>query len=888
MFLQDSAKASAAEAMKAAMSKRNVLSKCKQDAAKTALVSSLGKMDVKDNEVESFVRDAAKTAVADAMVAAMSDTNASPEERREAAKQALAQTLGESAEEIDDTSFELFKNKGAVSVIGDAMKSCSSAASLEETEALKQAKLDKCLSKNAKVALQQALGSTSEPSEVEVKKYVAKAGKSSAVDSRKSCMKAADGNSTKMILCTSDLSELKETIKSSNGGADITAETAEAFVMSGAVSKASEEMISCYRVSKSDQSTLDECKASIAGSVGTFLGKPLEGTRRRLRRNLVGDIKRTTDVQAEEIKTDGVSEHLLDVIKACYDSEVGESGKKACFSNMVKNKEAVEEASGTASVSPVAIQRMKKMAQIKVLKATNEALHGSNTTGSAVKEDLKVYGIDFDAERLKVSEIASRAGSLQVALTAIACDAAGTPSNDCKFGEAREKAVGKGSHGRRLMADSAPKIKREGAEELLARKILAQFETVEGVPSSGNGDAVDGPYKLLRDTKHRDADVAQVKAKLAGEYMVDCLANNGTTFEACKKDAAIFLKNDIHGKRPIDDSLVHAQFTALAHSASCVPECSNEMSLSVSKLGLVTSEIGARKVSAAITIAANTKADCMDVSGKKEADCEAEAKQAFKRLGVKWDYDKSEYLKRTVNALAGAKETGKVTEMRKFRATNTVASYPKKCDSAITEQIKREIDKAVGGSAKTMYTVIDVEEEVWDAKTGFSCEILLSTSFNTDVEIEDIEAIAKQMRPTLSVKGRRLADYVLSVSTSSSLVVTEVDPDNVVNSPGPGSDYSDGGSNESKQKFGLILALTIGGIIVACCTLGACIVYKSSKPKKKMKNYARKSKNDKAGWSKNHGLEMRKNPLRGEATQNNPVHNMATGQKFPGERSTKL
>ncbi len=348
------------------------------------------------------------------------------------------------------------------------------------------------------------------------------------------------------------------------------------------------------------------------------------------------------------------------------------------------------------------------------------------------------------------------------------------------------------------------------------------------------------------------------------------------------------MKNDIHGKRPIDDSLVHAQFTALAHSASCVPECSNEMSLSVSKLGLVTSEIGARKVSAAITIAANTKADCMDVSGKKEADCEAEAKQAFKRLGVKWDYDKSEYLKRTVNALAGAKETGKVTEMRKFRATNTVASYPKKCDSAITEQIKREIDKAVGDSAKTMYTVIDVEEEVWDAKTGFSCEILLSTSFNTDVEIEDIEAIAKQMRPTLSVKGRRLADYVLSVSTSSSLVVTEVDPDNVVNSPGPGSDYSDGGSNESKQKFGLILALTIGGIIVACCTLGACIVYKSSKPKKKMKNYARKSKNDKAGWSKNHGLEMRKNPLRGEATQNNPVHNMATGQKFPGERSTKL
>ena len=127
----------------------------------------------------------------------MSDESATEEERNKAAKEALAQTLGQSPDEIDDTSFELFKSKGAMSVVGDAMKSCSSAADLEEDTAKKNEKLNKCLSGSAKKALKEALGMSSEPSEVDVKKYVAKAGKSSAVDLRKACMKAADGNLTK-------------------------------------------------------------------------------------------------------------------------------------------------------------------------------------------------------------------------------------------------------------------------------------------------------------------------------------------------------------------------------------------------------------------------------------------------------------------------------------------------------------------------------------------------------------------------------------------------------------------------------------------------------------------------------------------------------------------
>ena len=44
----------------------------------------------------------------------------------------------------------------------------------------------------------------------------------------KACMKAADGNLTKIAQCTSDRDEMEETIKSSNGGSDVTAEMAEA------------------------------------------------------------------------------------------------------------------------------------------------------------------------------------------------------------------------------------------------------------------------------------------------------------------------------------------------------------------------------------------------------------------------------------------------------------------------------------------------------------------------------------------------------------------------------------------------------------------------------------------------------------------------------------
>jgi hypothetical protein len=813
-----------------ATSKRNVLSKCKQDAAKKALASTLGKTDVEDNEIESFVRDAAKTAVAEAMVAAMSDNTASPAERKEAAKQALAQTLGESAEDIDDTSFELFKNKGAISAIGDAMASCSSAANLGENEALKKEKMDTCLSNNAKVALQQALGSTSEPSEVEVKKFVAKAGKTSAVDSRKACMKAADDDATKMAKCTSDLSELKATIKSSNGGADVTAETAEAFVMAGAVSKTSEEMISCYRVSKSDQSKLDECKARIARSIGTFLGKPMDSTRRRLQRNLVGDIKRARDVQAEEIKTDGVSGHLLDVIKACHDSEVGESGKKACFSNMGKNKEAVEEVSGTASVSSVAIQRMKKMAQIKVLKATNEALHGSNGTDNAVKEDLKVYGIDFDAERLKVSEIASRAGSLQVALTAIACDAAGTPSNDCKFLEARERAVGSGAHGRRLMSDSAQKIKREGAEELLARKILAQSETREGVLSSGNGGVVDGSYKLLRDAKFQDADVAKVKAKLAGEYMVDCQATNDTTFEVCRQGAAAFLKNDIRGKRPLDDSLVRAQFDIFSHAMGCGANCERETAGSVSKLGLVSSEIGARKISAAITMAADAKVDCLQV-GRTENECDIEAGKAFATLGA--GYGQSQFLQKSVKFLADAKWKGTVTEMKKFHSTTSLAVYPSPCDEDTTASLVRHISKEL--ASLYQHSLVSVQLEAAVNVGTEECQVILVSSLDEQLNLTSIERLARNVtRPFRFSRGRRLS----SVSISTSISVSEVDPKNLAR---PGGSLRDqkyqSMADKVMQNAGLIIGVFIGAV-----ALVVAFFYFREDSDKGIKNARRKAK----------------------------------------------
>ena len=264
--------------------------------------------------------------------------------------------------------------------------------------------------------------------------------------------------------------------------------------------------------------------------------------------------------------------------------------------------------------------------------------------------------IDLDAQPLKVAGIVDKAGILQVARTAVACDAAGTKSEDCKFEEDREKAMGNGSFARWSEPNSLTGAKRKGAEELIARQLLSQKETPRGIAPSDNGIKVRNAYALLRDKKYEAADVAKVKSKLAGDFILDCQADGTKGFEDCKKDAGTFLKDGLKGKLSVDDSLVRSQFETFLQMKNCATECSSEVSEAVVKLGLKPKEIEARKNSAAISAAANSRADCLQKIGKIQDDCEKDGQEAFTLLSV--GYDKSDYLKKLVKNLTEFKMNG--------------------------------------------------------------------------------------------------------------------------------------------------------------------------------------------------------------------------------------
>ena len=94
--------------------------------------------------------------------------------------------------------------------------------------------------------------------------------------------------------------------------------------------------------------------------------------------------------EVEEIKLDAASEHLLEVTKACYDSEESEARKQDCFKDITKSKQAVAEASGTDQLDDVKIQRLKQIAQIKVYQSSNVASYNKNNSKDVLLKDLRV------------------------------------------------------------------------------------------------------------------------------------------------------------------------------------------------------------------------------------------------------------------------------------------------------------------------------------------------------------------------------------------------------------------------------------------------------------------------------------------------------------------
>ena len=424
-FIEDGAKAAVKSAMSAcaaaaesetdATAKQQKLDNCRSSSAREALSKALGKSDsneVSKTEVEAFVRNAAKTAVADAMKAAMEDESTSEVEKRQAVKQALAQSLGQS--EIDDTSLEFFKKKGAQDAIADTMKSCVEAAKLEATKGEVEAATEACAANSAKEALQTALGT--KIYDADVNKFVQQGGKASAAVSRKNCMSAAGTDVTEQKKCSSDRVELIETIKESTGVLSVDDYLAEAYVLEGASGKATETVVACTSLAGSDTEKLNECKLEARNIVASLMG-----------RDASTEDNTISEAEVEEVKFDGAAIHVMDMIKACYDGALGnETKRQECTTVNADTETSVKEALGKSSVTAVDVHHFNRMAQMQALATTNEALSSDTSTSNEEqnaqrKADMKALGMDVDAEPLKAHMFSKKVGSSKIARTALSC-----------------------------------------------------------------------------------------------------------------------------------------------------------------------------------------------------------------------------------------------------------------------------------------------------------------------------------------------------------------------------------------------------------------------------------------------------------------------------------
>ena len=836
-FIEAGAKSAVKSAMTACASladgitntteKQLSIDKCRASSAKQALASSLGKDDgdVKDSDVESFVRNAAKSAIADAMKAAVEDTSLSPTEKRAAAKAALASSLGKAS--VDDTSFELFKSRGAENAVEDSMKGCMSAASLETDAVKRKEKENRCVTETAKASLMSSTGSVN-VSLADVNVFVSRAGRNSAVNSRKNCVAAAGTNQTKRDACLEDRTELKNTVRTVSGLQSVTDALAEAFVLRGAFGKVSELIVSCVSIAGGDGAKLKLCRDDADIAIGNFLGKTSSNGRRRLATLSKGEF--------EEVKADGASGNVMDMMKACYDGAKTDAEKSACSGDKLSIKQNVLDSLGEPSIDDEEVFRFKRIAQVKAFQQSNEA---SYTVGDMTVEEkqnllysnLKAYGLGSQSEKLDMLDtqiINRKAGALKVAMTAVACYNAKTSKNNCDIESERAKVmVNQGSQ--RSSVTEQGQIQREGAEELMARHIMGK-KAGGGITSSSTYDAVG--YDQLREPKYRAADVERSKSRLASDYLFDC-QEAGNDVSSCKKKMETLLKNDLKSSESADDVIVRSQFDIMANAGDCSSEsaadCNKQVGTKTIKLGLRQTEIKARKYMAAISYAATVQADCVGGGANMEI-CQPKAKAAFEKLAFGYE---QKYIQDSINALAKAKNDGKLTRIKTLKSITSVVTYNEACTASKSEAVKKTVFKSfspLGG------TPTDSIVEASLSSPG-SCQLVVSTEFPSTVSDENVKYYAEQSPSTFSVSSnmvstrRRLA----TVESSTSVTVIEVDPGNIIEKDATRTTSIVDNIIKALQELGAGIVVLI--VLLVLAVVGGLyynFVYRKKRPRKRL------------------------------------------------------
>jgi hypothetical protein len=884
--------ASSAEEIANTTLRQEAIEICREHSAKDALKSSLGKSIISDGEVEAFVRQGAQEALVAVMKAGMEDTTSSPAQRQEYAKMALQAALGKT--KVDDVTFEYFKAKGAESASGHSMNGCMSAATLELDPTKKDTQQATCFSQSAKEALKNALGVANVDS-AEVHRFVSKAGKTSAARLRKACMTVAGDDTAKQAKCRVDREELKSAIEMSAGLSSVSDSMAESFVIDGAQKEASDILVACFQTASGDAAKLEHCRKEARVVINLARGTELPA----------GEI--------EQMKEEGGGRHVLDMMKACYNSAPTKDEQEKCWAEQAKVRASVEEALGKRNVDPSEIPRFKRMAMVNALQQSNEGLEKASGMTPEEKRksfdfDMNQVGMNGTTSPLALTILYKRAGAMKVATTAVACQSAGVGPSGCDVAAERAKAVGVVNN-RRLSSVIDVQIQREGAEEVLKRHIYGESSSDEGVlfdevacagckkaagliekllnkkgctwftdleagaiceaaglgpedpgadacaaavvwgcpklmkliekkvslsehlcktvcqkPPCGDGSSIQGElggiqlvsvpgYDVLRNPKYCPADVYTAKAKIAGEYVLDC-QEAGKTFSECKISAESMLKEGLKSDDTIDSALARAQFEMLSATSLCSSDaaetCNKEAATSASKLGLQNDEIKARRTMAAIPLAATTKADCLD-SGNTESACMAQAKVAYEQLSFGYS---SASVQNSINSLAQLKMNGEVTVMKTLKSVTTVALYNGGCDERISKSIQGGIlDDLIAGEGKPDASSVDATSNI-----NGKCELIISTTFPEETADAVIRTSAANVRSTFSTNTRR---RLTAVESSSSATVREVARDANVD--------RNGAEKEESPMLPPWVFIVLGGAVCAAVCAAVIALYKYAK-----------------------------------------------------------
>eukprot|EP00945_MAST-04E_sp_MAST-4E-sp1_P004547 g4547.t1 len=194
---------------------------------------------------------------------------------------------------------------------------------------------------------------------------------------------------------------------------------------------------------------------------------------------------------------------------------------------------------------------------------------------------------------------------------------------------------------------------------------------------------------------------------------------------------------------------------------------------------------------------------------------------------------KSQFLQKSVKFLADAKWKGTVTEMKKFHSTTSLAVYPSPCDEDTTASLVRHISKEL--ASLYQHSLVSVQLEAAVNVGTEECQVILVSSLDEQLNLTSIERLARNVtRPFRFSRGRRLS----SVSISTSISVSEVDPKNLAR---PGGSLRDqkyqNMADKVMQNAGLIIGVFIGAV-----ALVVAFFYFREDSDKGIKNARRKAK----------------------------------------------